>query len=108
MIPLLLKPPQEIKPTANLRLLTLALHEQPTVDSPLEGFCHPLWGQGWLSQGIRGVTHNGRMEYAYDYAAAIGTPVYAMRSGRVISIQDKYPDRGGGTKNRFTALTMSG
>lgn len=102
------QPPNQIKPTANLRLLTLALHEEPTVDSPLEGFCHPLWGQGWLSQGIRGVTHNGRMEYAYDYAAGIGTPVYAMRSGRVISIQDKYPDRGGGKEqiHRFNHVWL--
>lgn len=89
------QPPAQIKPTANPTLLTLALHEQPTVDAPLQGFCHPLWGQGWLSQGIRGVTHNGRMEYAYDYATGIGTPVYAMRAGQVISIRDKYPDRGG-------------
>lgn len=89
------RPPAQIQPTANPQLLTLALHDQPTVDTPLQGFCHPLWGKGRLSQGIRGVTHNGRMEYAYDYAAGIGTPIYAMRPGQVISIQDKYPDRGG-------------
>jgi murein DD-endopeptidase MepM/ murein hydrolase activator NlpD len=71
----------------------------PTVASPLQGFCHPLNGQGWLSQGIRGRTHQGRMEYAYDLATDIGTPVYAMRSGRVIAVQDKYPDTGGGKEN---------
>jgi len=87
--------PYQIKPATNPQSLILGLHEQPTVDNPLQGFCHPLWDKGWLSQGIRGVTHNGRMEYAYDYAAGIGTPVYAMRAGRVISMQDKYPDWGG-------------
>ncbi|MGB7414769.1 MAG: peptidoglycan DD-metalloendopeptidase family protein [Thermosynechococcaceae cyanobacterium] len=72
------------------------LQENPTVASPLQGFCHPLQGKGWLSQGIRGTTHQGRMEYAYDLAADIGTPVYAMRPGRVIAVRDKYPDTGGG------------
>ncbi|PZD70319.1 Lysostaphin [Acaryochloris thomasi RCC1774] len=72
------------------------LHDKPTVSSPLQGFCHPLNGKGWLSQGIRGRTHRGRMEYAYDFAADIGTPVYAMRSGQVIAVRDKYPDTGGG------------
>ncbi len=87
--------PQKIQFTNDPQSQNSELHEQPTVNTPLQGFCHPLWGKGWLSQGIRGVTHNGRMEYAYDYAAGIGTPVYAMRAGRVISIQDKYPDWGG-------------
>lgn len=72
------------------------LAENPTVADPLQGFCHPLNGKGWLSQGIRGRTHQGRMEYAYDLAADIGTPVYAMRPGRVIAVRDKYPDTGGG------------
>ncbi|WP_299402784.1 M23 family metallopeptidase [Acaryochloris sp. IP29b_bin.148] len=101
-------PPIQFKPAANPQLLALSLDDQPTVDSPLQGFCHPLWGKGWISQGIRGVTHNGRMEYAYDYAAGIGTPVYAMRAGRVISIQDKYPDRGGGKEqiHRFNHVWL--
>ncbi|NJM78024.1 MAG: peptidoglycan DD-metalloendopeptidase family protein [Acaryochloridaceae cyanobacterium RU_4_10] len=68
----------------------------PTVNSPLVGFCHPLNGLGYVSQGIRGTTHQGRMEYAYDLAIGIGTPVYAMRAGEVIGVQDKYPDTGGG------------
>lgn len=77
------------------------VHSRPlrayaTVSSPLKGFCHPLNGQGHLSQGIRGTTHRGRMEYAYDLAVNIGTPVYAMRSGRVIAVRDYYPDNGGG------------
>jgi murein DD-endopeptidase MepM/ murein hydrolase activator NlpD len=81
------------------KLAQLTLQENPTVESPLQGFCHPLNGQGWLSQGIRGRTHQGRMEYAYDLATDIGTPVYAMRPGRVIAVQDKYPDTGGGREN---------
>ena len=39
------------------------LPQQVTVNSPLQGFCHPLNGQGWLSQGIRGKTHRGHMEF---------------------------------------------
>jgi murein DD-endopeptidase MepM/ murein hydrolase activator NlpD len=77
----------------------LSENRYPTVASPLTGFCHPLDGLGYLSQGIRGTTHRGRMEYAYDLAASIGTPVYAMRKGRVIGVQDRYPDTGGGAEN---------
>ncbi|WP_299487914.1 M23 family metallopeptidase [Acaryochloris sp. IP29b_bin.137] len=75
------------------------LPKTASVSSPLRGFCHPLNGQGWLSQGIRGRTHQGRMEFAYDLATSIGTPVYAMRAGKVIAVQDKYPDTGGGKEN---------
>ncbi len=71
------------------------MNHTPTIASPLKGFCHPLDGKGYLSQGIRGKTHQNRMEYAYDIASSIGTPVYAMRAGRVIRLQDKYPDTGG-------------
>jgi murein DD-endopeptidase MepM/ murein hydrolase activator NlpD len=77
----------------------LSANPNPTVASPLTGFCHPLNGAGYLSQGIRGTTHHDRMEYAYDLAASIGTPVYAMRAGRVIGVQDRYPDTGGGAEN---------
>ena len=80
----------------SIALTQRPLQQNPTVATPLQGFCHPLNGKGWLSQGIRGTTHQGRMEYAYDLAADIGTPVYAMRPGRVIAVQDKYPDTGGG------------
>ncbi|NJN38510.1 MAG: M23 family metallopeptidase [Acaryochloridaceae cyanobacterium CSU_3_4] len=75
------------------------LAQQASVSSPLRGFCHPLNGEGWLSQGIRGKTHQGRMEFAYDLATSLGTPVYAMRTGRVIAVRDKYPDVGGGKEN---------
>jgi murein DD-endopeptidase MepM/ murein hydrolase activator NlpD len=77
----------------------LSANLSPTVASPLRGFCHPLNGSGILSQGIRGETHQGRMEYAYDLKANIGTPVYAMRAGRVILVEDRYPDTGGGAEN---------
>jgi murein DD-endopeptidase MepM/ murein hydrolase activator NlpD len=79
--------------------IPLADNPNPTVASPLTGFCHPLDGAGYLSQGIRGTTHHDRMEYAYDLATSIGTPVYAMRAGRVIGVQDRYPDTGGGAEN---------
>ncbi|WP_261890693.1 M23 family metallopeptidase [Acaryochloris marina] len=79
--------------------LTIAASHTPTVATPLKGFCHPLNGRGYLSQGIRGKTHQNRMEYAYDIASSIGTPVYAMRAGRVIRLQDKYPDTGGTRAN---------
>lgn len=75
------------------------LAANPTESSPLVGFCNPLQGRGKVSQGFHGVTHRGRMEYAIDYAVGIGTPVYAMRSGRVVAMQDKYPDTGGGKEN---------
>lgn len=81
------------RPTNNR--LQPSLPSYATVSSPLRGFCHPMNGQGFLSQGIRGTTHRGRMEYAYDLAVNIGTPVYAMRAGRVIAVRDYYPDNGG-------------
>ncbi len=90
---------EQVTAPSDALLETQSLQEKPTVSSPLRGFCHPLNGRGWLSQGIRGRTHQGRMEYAYDLAADIGTPVYAMRPGRVIAVQDKYPDTGGGKEN---------
>jgi murein DD-endopeptidase MepM/ murein hydrolase activator NlpD len=77
---------------------SLAANLSPTVASPLRGFCHPLNGAGILAQGIRGETHRGRMEYAYDLKTNIGTPVYAMGAGRVISVEDRYPDTGGGAE----------
>lgn len=74
----------------------------PLTDLPssvMKGFCHPLQGKGFLSQGTRGSTHRGRMEYAYDFGVPIGMPVYAMKSGRVIGLRDIYPDKGGRRKN---------
>ena len=74
----------------------LASNPKPTMKSPLIGFCHPTAGKGYLSQGNNGITHRGRMAYAYDIATPIGTPLYAMRSGTVVGVRDKYPDTGGG------------
>lgn len=68
----------------------------PAHTARLQGFCHPMRGVGRLSQGNGGGTHRGRMHYAYDFASPIGTPVYAMRSGRVVGLEDRYPDTGGG------------
>jgi murein DD-endopeptidase MepM/ murein hydrolase activator NlpD len=73
----------------------LSTNPNPTIASPLQGFCDPLNGLGYLSEGINGTTHHGRMAYAYDLATSIGTPVYAMRAGQVMVVQDKYPDTGG-------------
>ena len=68
-------------------------------NTAMRGFCHPLQGKGFLSQGNQGGTHQGRMEYAYDFGVPIGMPVYAMQSGRVIGIRDVYPDQGGKKTN---------
>jgi murein DD-endopeptidase MepM/ murein hydrolase activator NlpD len=86
--------PPQTTPTRQSVPTPLAMN--PSIASPLMGFCHPLNGLGYVSQGIRGTTHRGRMEYAYDLAISIGTPVYAMRAGEVVGVQDKYPDTGGG------------
>ncbi len=75
---------------------SLSANPEPTTAFPLQGFCHPLNGLGYLSEGNNESTHRGRIAYAYDLATSIGTPVYAMRAGQVMAIQDKYPDTGGG------------
>lgn len=69
------------------------------LNAAMQGFCHPLQGKGFLSQGVRGGTHKGRMEYAYDFGTPIGTPVYAMQSGRVLGVRDIYTDKGGNKSN---------
>lgn len=78
----------------------VALQPHPTASAPLLGFCHPLMGAGVISQGPHGFhSHQGRMEYAFDLAVGIGTPVYAMRSGKVLKVEDEFPDTGGGEEN---------
>jgi murein DD-endopeptidase MepM/ murein hydrolase activator NlpD len=77
----------------------ISLAANPSEASPLAGFCHPIDGPNRLSQGTRGVTHRGRMEYAMDFQSAIGTPVQAMRSGKIVGIEDRFPDTGGGQEN---------
>lgn len=81
---------------------------QPKIGSPVMKFCHPLGGLGHISQGNGGATHQGRMYYAYDLASPIGTPVYAMRSGQVISLYDRFPDTGGGREkiNEFNYVYL--
>jgi murein DD-endopeptidase MepM/ murein hydrolase activator NlpD len=74
----------------------IPLAANPTAANPLLGFCVPLQGTANLTQGSNGPTHQGRMRYAKDYQAPIGTPVFAMRSGRVIGVDDRFPDLGGG------------
>ncbi len=80
----------------------------PDNSSPVRQFCHPLGGQGILTQGNGGQTHQGRMYYAYDLASPIGTPVYAMQSGQVIGLYDRYPDTGGGPdkSNKFNYVYL--
>ncbi|MBD1835132.1 M23 family metallopeptidase [Cyanobacteria bacterium FACHB-472] len=81
-----------------------ALHSNPTPSNPLSGFVHPLSGKGGITQGNNGSTsHSGRSAYAYDYGVKIGTPVYAMRSGKVVQVKDGYPDTGGGESNKNRA-----
>ncbi len=85
-----------------------SLSVKPDVGSAVRQFCHPLGGLGELTQGNGGLTHQGRMYYAYDLASPIGTPVYAMQSGQVIGLYDKYPDTGGGPErsNKFNYVYL--
>ncbi len=77
------------------------LFSNPTSSNPLRGFHHPLKGAGDVTQGPNGSTsHSGRSEYAVDYGVAMGTSVYAMRSGTVVDVRDGYPDTGGGQANK--------
>jgi murein DD-endopeptidase MepM/ murein hydrolase activator NlpD len=85
------------------------LGANPTPQNPLRGFVHPLGGAGSITQGNGGETsHTGRQQYAVDYGVPIGTPVYAMRSGRVVAVRDIYPDTGGGPDNinKFNYVTI--
>ncbi|WP_017326338.1 M23 family metallopeptidase [Synechococcus sp. PCC 7336] len=73
------------------------LHNRPSVAQPLRGFSHPLAGAGYVSQGPSGfATHRGRAEFSLDFAVKLGTPVYAMRAGRVVGLEDRFPDSGSG------------
>jgi len=76
------------------------LHPNPTESNPLIGFSHPLRGAGSITQEPGGSTsHTGRSLYAVDYGVSIGTPVYAMRSGRIVNILQSFPDIGGGRES---------
>jgi murein DD-endopeptidase MepM/ murein hydrolase activator NlpD len=76
------------------------LISNPTSQNPLTGFSSPLGGNLVVNQGNGGTfSHADRMQYAIDFDAAIGTSVYAMRSGKVIAVRDVYPDTGGNSSN---------
>lgn len=78
----------------------LAYRDQTSVPQALRGFCHPLQGEGIIVQAPNQVTtHLGRMKYAFDFAIPLNQPVYAMDSGRVVGLQDRFPDTGGGKEN---------
>jgi pimeloyl-ACP methyl ester carboxylesterase len=86
-----------------------SLISNPTPQNPLRGFLHPLGGAGTITQGNGGATsHFGLQQYALDFGVPIGTPVYAMRAGRVVGIQQAYPDTGGGpaNANRFNYVLV--
>jgi len=68
-----------------------ALFANPTSSTPLRGFEHPLKGAGKYE------SHFGRgdrsiQKFADDIGAGIGTDIYAMRSGKVIAIQEGFSD----------------
>jgi len=58
----------------------------------------PVAGRSWISQTVarnpQTSTHWPRrgMEHAIDIAAPIGTPVLAMRPGKVVRLRDGWPD----------------
>lgn len=77
------------------------LFPNPTTSNPLRGFQDPLKGKGTITQSPGGdYSHTGNSYYAIDLGVPIGTSVYAMRSGKVIAIEDRFFDTGGGYDNR--------
>lgn len=96
------------KPSQKIAAHQTSLSANPDSGSTVRQFCHPLGGQGIITPGNGGRTHQGRMYYAYDLASPIGTPVYAMQSGRVIGLYDRYPDTGGGPEksNQFNYVYL--
>jgi len=83
-----------------------ALFPNPTSSNPLRGFQHPLNGAGGKDAYS---SHFGRpgdtpiQAFADDIGANIGTPIYAMRSGKVIAIRQDVPDMNqpAGPNNQF-------
>gem|GEM_PF-2639735 len=79
----------------------------PTESNPLQGFSNPLKTSIYITQGPNGkYSHHGRSRYAIDLNASIGTPVYAMHSGKVVFLRDVYQDTGGGSENAGTFNTV--
>lgn len=75
-------PPAE--PTCNSES---PLFPNPTSSNPLRGFRHPMNGTGNYS-----ATHDSPQQYADDLGVEIGTDVYAMRSGKVIKVEQGFAD----------------
>ncbi|MCC3527538.1 MAG: peptidoglycan DD-metalloendopeptidase family protein [Microcoleus sp. PH2017_22_RUC_O_B] len=77
---------------------TTPLNSNVTEANPLRGFIHPL-GNSKIqpSQGNNTGSHVDRAAYSIDFPANIGTPVSAMRQGKVVAVRDIYPDTGGGS-----------
>jgi murein DD-endopeptidase MepM/ murein hydrolase activator NlpD len=78
------------------------LHSNPTTQNPLRGFSSPIQGNDWVITQAPGgrFSHSTGSYYAIDFggingASVIGRPVFAMRSGVVESIEQRYPDTGG-------------
>jgi murein DD-endopeptidase MepM/ murein hydrolase activator NlpD len=66
-----------------------------TCNVPPSVYTHPLKGAGSVSQGAGGSkSHTGRSANAIDFAAPLGSQVYAMRSGKIVEIQDNFPTWG--------------
>lgn len=84
---------------SSIENISLAANPRPTESNPLHGFLFPFASNRPLSQAYNGTTHRGRMHYARDIPAAIGTPIFAMRSGTVVGVEDRFPDTGGGPEN---------
>ncbi|MEZ2280591.1 MAG: hypothetical protein ACBR12_27190 [Microcoleus sp.] len=75
---------------------TTPLNSNVTEANPLRGFIHPLGNPKiQQSQGNNTGSHVDRAAYSIDFPANIGTPVLAMRQGKVVAVRDIYPDTGG-------------
>lgn len=73
----------------------------PTSANPLQGFQHPLQGEG----SYNGLSHSDTQLYADDIAAPLGKAIYAMRSGTVKEVQQNIDDlpigKSGSEANQF-------
>lgn len=86
--------------SSNPDLISLQSNQNPSQANPLRGFIHPLGKDAPISQGHNGRTHTARMAYAIDLNVPIGTAVYAMRSGKVVRLEERFSDTGGGEEKR--------
>ncbi|AFZ11030.1 Peptidase M23 [Crinalium epipsammum PCC 9333] len=98
--------------SSNPDLVSLKSNQNPSAANPLQGFIHPLGKNAPISQGHNGTTHQGRMAYAIDLDVPIGTAVYAMRSGKVVRLEERFADTGGGedkkSKMNFVLIEHDG